>query len=528
MTDALFEPDAATMAEFQNLMADPAARQAFVEAKAQAAKTGAKVRYSHVLRAVSETPWAIKPAMLAIIVDLIAFRVAGGRFSAEELEHRLSAARRLPQQAPDASNVAVLGLQGVIIPKASAMSDISGGTSLDEFRAGLRQSIADPSVKGIVMDIDSPGGMVSGVPEMAAEIRASRKVKPIVAIANHEAASAAYWLGAQADRLYMTKSATVGSIGVYTTHENRTGEAAAKGVERTLVSAGKYKTEGNPYEPLSDDARQYMQSMVDEYYGYFLSDVAAGRGAPLASVRSGFGEGRVVMAKEAIATGMVDGVSSLEAVVAEMLAAKVPTPAVASVNTGQLTAGLLLPTTANTTELPDDFVLSFSPEPTAFDDPVEDSTEPVESVEEAQDIVAEVDNSAWDGNRAMGQCSSAADYRSICAGEKNVGDPDERQHWALPHHYLGRGPNAAGVRNALARLGQTEGLTNRGAAQAHLDAHMRTINPQAAAEDETPAVEDAPEDVKPDVAEDVRRDAWEEALADADTILDKKKNLQKE
>lgn len=86
-----------------------------------------------------------------------------------------------------------------------------------------------------------------------------------------------------------------------------------------------------------------------------------------------------------------------------------------------------------------------------------------------------VDNSDWDGNRAMGMCESAADYRSICAGEHTVGTPDERQHWALPHHFLGEGPNADGVRNALSRLPQAENLSNRDAAQAHLDAHMTEI-----------------------------------------------------
>jgi len=95
-----------------------------------------------------------------------------------------------------------------------------------------------------------------------------------------------------------------------------------------------------------------------------------------------------------------------------------------------------------------------------------------------------VDNSAWDGNRAMGMCNSAADYRSICAAEHTIGEPDQRQHWALPHHYLGQGPNAAGVRNSLSRLPQTQNITDaeRASAQRHLDAHMREINPQAAHE----------------------------------------------
>jgi len=103
----------------------------------------------------------------------------------------------------------------------------------------------------------------------------------------------------------------------------------------------------------------------------------------------------------------------------------------------------------------------------------------------AADFDAAVDDSPWDGNRALGECETAADYRSICAGERGVGEPDQRQHWALPHHYLSRvpSPNAAGVRNALARLPQTQGLTNRDAAQRHLDAHMREINPAAASDE---------------------------------------------
>lgn len=93
------------------------------------------------------------------------------------------------------------------------------------------------------------------------------------------------------------------------------------------------------------------------------------------------------------------------------------------------------------------------------------------------------DNSAWDGNRAMGECSSAADYAAICAGEHSDGTPDQRQHWALPHHYLGKvpTPNANGVRNALARIPTTQSLSNRAKAESHLNSHMRQINPNASA-----------------------------------------------
>jgi phage head maturation protease len=98
--------------------------------------------------------------------------------------------------------------------------------------------------------------------------------------------------------------------------------------------------------------------------------------------------------------------------------------------------------------------------------------------------MAEVDNSPWDGGAAMSGCAKADNpasaYGAICAGKK-TGDPALQSSWALPHHsHPGDPPNAAGVRNALSRLPQTQGLTNRQAAQAHLEAHMKVISPPAA------------------------------------------------
>jgi phage head maturation protease len=101
-----------------------------------------------------------------------------------------------------------------------------------------------------------------------------------------------------------------------------------------------------------------------------------------------------------------------------------------------------------------------------------------------------VDNSEWDGNAAMSSAKTAADYRAICAGERSVGDPDERQHWALPHHKSpGAPPNAAGVRAALARFSQTEGLKNAGAARSHLEGHMASFQNESDTENRRAPIE---------------------------------------
>lgn len=316
MNDEVFD-SAEAIGEFKELMRDPAARQAFIQVKASEAEGGARLRYEHILRAVGETPWAIRPAMLGVIVDVLAFRAEGGRLSSEEIAARIGAGRK-PAPA-GGQGVAVIPLHGVIVPKAGLMSEVSGATSIEGFRSQFRGALAASDVSSIVIDVDSPGGMVDQVPEMAAEMRSSRGQKPIVAVANSEASSAAYWLASQADQFVVTKSGRVGSIGVFTAHEDESARAENQGVKTTLVSAGRFKTEGNPFEPLSADARAHLQSLVDDYYGMFVSDVAKGRGAPVDSVRNGFGEGRVVGASDSVRLGMSDGIGTLEGTVGALL-----------------------------------------------------------------------------------------------------------------------------------------------------------------------------------------------------------------
>ena len=130
--------------------------------------------------------------------------------------------------------------------------------------------------------LDSPGGSVYGVSELADEIMNARAQKPVIAIANSLAASAAYWIGCSASELYVTPGGEVGSIGVWQAHFDYSQALAAEGVTPTLISAGKYKVEGNPYAPLGEDALGFMQSRVDDYYAVFTKSVARGRGVPIA------------------------------------------------------------------------------------------------------------------------------------------------------------------------------------------------------------------------------------------------------
>jgi capsid assembly protease len=222
-----------------------------------------------------------------------------------------------------AGAIAVLPLHGTIAHRMGMMSDMSGGTSTEKFTQWFRAAMADPMVKSIVIDVDSPGGGVPGVQELGDEIFQARGTKPVVAVANAQAASAAYWLASQAQEFVVTPSGEVGSIGVFAMHRDVSKALEAEGVTTTMIAAGKYKVEGNPYQPLSEEARQSLQTKIGQYYSQFVNAVARGRGTSADNVTNNFGEGRMLMAKDALKAGMVDRVATLDRTLQRMGAKQV-------------------------------------------------------------------------------------------------------------------------------------------------------------------------------------------------------------
>ena len=274
------------------------------------------------------TPWALMPERLNAVAAVLA-RWSRNTPASEDVMQRIAAdrsareARRQSNQVNGGgagNGIAVLPLYGMVTQRGNMVDDVSGpgSVSTQQFAASLRQALTDESVSQILIDIDSPGGSVYGVAELADEIISARAQKPVIAIANSLAASAAYWIGACASEFYVTPGGEVGSIGVWQAHQDYSKAMDEAGVKTTLISAGKFKVEGNPYTPLDEDAQAFMQSRVDDYYAAFTKAVAKGRGVSIAQVRDGMGQGRVLGAEAALASNMVDGIDSLDDVVRKM------------------------------------------------------------------------------------------------------------------------------------------------------------------------------------------------------------------
>lgn len=275
-------------------------------------------QYQRIIRSVQMHPWAILPAKLVAIRDLISFRAAGHKLTPDEIAERLdvdptAAANRNGRSQP--TGVAVIPIVGTIIHRGNMFAQSSGAASIQHITTQFRAAMKNTNVGSIIFDIDSPGGSVAGVETLAKEIYQARGVKPITAVANDLIASAAYWIGSAADEIVVTPTAQVGSIGVLAIHEDVSEALAAQGVKVNLIHAGKYKTEGNPFEPLNDEARAEIQSMVDMYYDMFVGAVSRQRGVPKSDIRNGFGEGRVVGAKTAVSLGMANRLGTLDDVI---------------------------------------------------------------------------------------------------------------------------------------------------------------------------------------------------------------------
>lgn len=274
-------------------------------------------KYLRILQAVNAHPWAILPEKLAIIQDLLTYRAQGFRLTDEEIREQLAgegveleaaANGRLPISA---NGTAIIPILGTIVRRGGMFTEMSGAVSVQGLAAKFNAAMKDPDVERIVLDVDSPGGQVGGVEELARDIFKARGTKPITAVVNSLAASAAYWIASAADEMVITPSGQAGSIGVFAMHQDISRAVEAKGVTVSLVSAGKFKTEGNPFEPLTEESRAAIQEMVDLYYVMFTTAVARNRGVSRIEVVNGFGEGRVVGADKAVALGMADRVATL-------------------------------------------------------------------------------------------------------------------------------------------------------------------------------------------------------------------------
>lgn len=207
--------------------------------------------------------------------------------------------------------IAVIEISGVLIHRGSWIGQSSGQTSYEGIAAQIEAAARDPNVRGLALEIDSFGGEVAGVFDLADQIRAVRATKPVWAFVAEHAFSAGYALASQADRILLPRTGTVGSIGVVVLHADLSGQMDQDGVRVTLIHSGTHKVDGNPYEPLPNAVRDDIQREIDVLRFLFGETVAAGRADRLSQEAALATEAATYRGTDAVAAGLADEVTDL-------------------------------------------------------------------------------------------------------------------------------------------------------------------------------------------------------------------------
>ncbi|MFZ3046493.1 MAG: signal peptide peptidase SppA [Desulfatirhabdiaceae bacterium] len=215
---------------------------------------------------------------------------------------------------PVKNSVAVVPIVGPMFKRATLFSRYFGDVSMTGIAKAFLSAVADDSVKAIVLNIDSPGGTVSGTEALSDAIYSAKGKKPIVAFANGMMCSAAYWAGSGVDKIVVESTATVGSIGVVMVHVDWSEAENKWGIKRTVLTAGQYKAIGNNAEPLSDKARKVLQDHLDYIYSVFISAVERNRGVSNEQALA-MADGRVFIGQQSVDAGLADTVGSLDSAI---------------------------------------------------------------------------------------------------------------------------------------------------------------------------------------------------------------------
>lgn len=277
------------------------------------------MRFAHLAQRMFNTPLALHPAKAEVIMASLAERLGltqvvnvNSDTLASAMESPYAAPGRNPRAGYEVvEGVAIIPIQGTLVQKLGTLHPYSGMTGYDGIRQNFLMALADDAVSAIMLDIDSPGGEVSGCFDLVDTIYSARGAKPIHAILNESAYSAAYAIASAADRITVPRTGGTGSIGVIWMHVDWSQALADGGFRVTFITHGESKADGHPEIPLSKEARQRFQDDIDAMGELFDKTVARNRGLTEKAVRET--QAKTYLGAEGVRLGLADTVAAPDA-----------------------------------------------------------------------------------------------------------------------------------------------------------------------------------------------------------------------
>jgi signal peptide peptidase SppA len=269
------------------------------------------MKFQRIYQAVHFQPWLITPRAHASIRDLLEKKMLANALIELNSSMDKPSLDLFGNELPSMSiknGVATIPIQGVIGQKLGILEKSCGAVGVEDVSNDIQSALSDNSVKIILLDISSPGGTVSGVPELANEIENATNYKKVIAFTDSETASAAYWIASSANLFFASPSADVGSIGVYLPWIDESLAYAMMGYKVDLIKndGGTYKGMGFPGTSLTNDQRQQLQASVNNIFDMFKAHITDNR--PM--VKDSAMQGQTFLANEATSVGLIDGVKT--------------------------------------------------------------------------------------------------------------------------------------------------------------------------------------------------------------------------
>ena len=275
----------------------------------------------HLASRIFGTPLLVYRPKLDLILAVMGRRLGVGDFdSPADYDFTNRQDTHINDQSYITENIAIIPIYGTLVRRTVGLEAESGLTSYACIKSRLEAAVSNTSITGIILEIDSPGGEVGGVFDLADAIRAYTEIKPIWAVANDIAFSAAYILASATNKIYVNRMGGVGSIGVIAMHIDQSAMDSQEGLKYTAIYAGNHKNDLSPHAPLTSEAKVALQSEVNRIYEIFVDTVSKYRGLSIESLRAT--EADLFFGPNAVANGLADVLGTLDTAIADLSASR--------------------------------------------------------------------------------------------------------------------------------------------------------------------------------------------------------------
>jgi len=269
-----------------------------------------KLTYKNIINYITNCNWLATEESVNTILSIIEREINNEKADLDAIATKVGHKLENSYSVEVRDGIAIIPIKGTIFRYANLFTQISGASSLALIAKDLQVALDNEQIKAIILDIDSPGGEVNGISEFASMIFEARNIKPIYAYVGGSAASGAYWIASAAEKIIISETAILGSIGVVISIKDKRQLEEKSGIRTFELVSRQSPFKRN--DPATEEGREQILKTLDSFADIFISSISLFRNIPIEKIKNDFGQGGIVIGKDNIKKGMADEIKSFE------------------------------------------------------------------------------------------------------------------------------------------------------------------------------------------------------------------------